>query len=650
MGATNNEFYFDYKIERVFGDATIKTPNIYFERDYRTPDMPYTMFAVLDEWLDKQEILTNLRENADAESRCRELNLLEYEEVKVVYDIRGINCAPLSNINSSEYKKAEIVQTVTFEKFYQKGCRVVIENYHSQDHSGIGVIEMLKNNLVVARFYFVVNFTFKKRISYKLILSGDKINIEFQCKDCPVGVPVTLVYNKGRLPCLRNDMNVNQVDTFELKFSFMRKYTYQKKLVNRETDSDNIYSVTINDENYSKYYLLDCLENNTLPKTKYKETYIRASYSCPYCHQPINVDLAKHHNYKKGGISCRGASQNQSLEIKTKGKSKIKKCLYCYGDLKDDDILSFRGNMQRLLPPKFMEHENFKIAFTGSTRAGKTTYISRLFGISGDAHINMSMDMAANSLKEFGIEIKAAPIFEVERESGREYRITDRNWYASQDQYLERAISLYPSKYPNMTPSGDLTQYPFIAEINKEAYISFYDIAGEDAQQSSSIRNIAANGEVIGIFCVINGNSDAEGNKEVYSRLLDAQLDANCPVAVILTKFDIIADQFDNNCFCLRSDYFDKSTHRYGGEQIEWEIDQASEEIKSYLKNAMLLPNLDGYFHNIKYFGVSSFNFLDSIHDANANIEAPGRVKFECSGKRLELPLLWMLKQFAIIK
>ena len=87
----------------------------------------------------------------------------------------------------------------------------------------------------------------------------------------------------------------------------------------------------------------------------------------------------------------------------------------------------------------------------------------------------------------------------------------------------------------------------------------------------------------------------------------------------------------------------------YEGSVVEREIDFSSEEIKSYLATEGLLPKFEAKYKNIKYFGVSSFNFVDAIHNQLEDINAPGKIKFECSSKRMELPFLWMLKQFAVI-
>jgi hypothetical protein len=88
----------------------------------------------------------------------------------------------------------------------------------------------------------------------------------------------------------------------------------------------------------------------------------------------------------------------------------------------------------------------------------------------------------------------------------------------------------------------------------------------------------------------------------------------------------------------------------YDGSELEREIDQSSEEIKSYLYQSGLLPDFGTQYRNVKYFGVSSFNFGDSIHKAGENLNSVGKVYFECSAKHLELPFVWMMRQFGLIK
>ena len=111
---------------------------------------------------------------------------------------------------------------------------------------------------------------------------------------------------------------------------------------------------------------------------------------------------------------------------------------------------------------------------------------------------------------------------------------------------------------------------------------------------------------------------------------------------------DMLESKFDVHSRCLRTDYLDGSK-KYEGSALQREIDYSSEEIRSYLWYMNLLPNFGQTYSNVKYFGVSSFNFLDSIHREHEDPNAPGRVRFLSSAMRMELPFVWMLKQFGVI-
>lgn len=341
-------------------------------------------------------------------------------------------------------------------------------------------------------------------------------------------------------------------------------------------------------------------------------------------------------------------------------KNLVKNCLYCTGDLipynpqenSVEDAGRFREGFLRLLPPNFMEHQSFKIAFVGSARAGKTTYISRFFGITGDdRHVSMPMTMTANALRTIGLDVRMAVSEQLAATGSatgeKRYEVTERNWAESNEQYIERRLTLEPH-YPGATVTGDYTKYPFIAEVNNKAYVSFYDIAGEDAMHAMQIKGIA-NDRPIGVFCIVNGEPDASGNDSVVSMLLAANLPEDTPIAVIVTKMDSFESAFDANCRCLNTDYFGK-LHGYDKSELEKTIDLSSEEIKAYLAQNGLLPDFGTSHKNVKYFGVSSFNFGDSIHKPGEDLNAVGKVYFECSSKHLELPFVWMMRQFGLIK
>ena len=113
---------------------------------------------------------------------------------------------------------------------------------------------------------------------------------------------------------------------------------------------------------------------------------------------------------------------------------------------------------------------------------------------------------------------------------------------------------------------------------------------------------------------------------------------------------DASVKMYRNSFKSLRTDYFDSGKGRYDGSLLEWEIDYSSAEIESYLIDAGLMPELGDNFENVKFFGVSAFNFDESIHSLRNTLNKAEAVRFECSAKRLELPFIWMLRQFSVIK
>ncbi len=646
-----SEYFFDYKIKKVSGADTVRTPKLYFERDYRNSALPYHLFAVPKEWVSKQSVFREISGKPAAEQE-RALSSLEYDSVRYVYDISGLNCAPLTDPSSDEYRESEIKDRplVTFEDFWEQGngCRILIEDKTTVDHSGVGIIEMLKGGKSVATFFFAVNFAQRKKIGYYIDATGNRVSLKFVCPDRPQNINVRLLYAKDRLPCLKDDSGVNIVDDFELDFSRGGEYAKTVELSGDAAARKNYFHVTFAVSELEKYYLLDCLGNSAISRTRPARSLSTVNDACPYCHRKISAKIANQKGYKSGGAAGCGSDKLVGPEIRTKKNSPAKHALYCAGDLNPDNPKQFDPETMRLLPSDYLNHDRYKIAFVGSTRAGKTTYISRFFDLSGAEKVGMPMVMTANGLQNFGVSVKPAsiPLLKRDNDKNGAYVVQDVDWTDTHTQYINRSINLYPSKYPKPTPEGDYNKYPFIAEVNGGSYVSFYDISGEDAKYSRIVENVA-NGECIGVFCIVNGKKDVGGNQKVSEMLNKANLNPNCPVAVILTKMDIIENEFDSNCHCLRSDYFNGAYGNYEGSDVENEIDVASEEIKSYLMSKELLPNIK--FNNIKYFCVSSFNFRDSIHNENEDINQPGTIKFVCSSKRLEMPFLWMLKQFGVI-
>lgn len=698
------EYYFEYKIEKVFGSDVISTPKLYFERDYYKDTMQYCLFSTFDEWNGKSDIYLKVKgEGASSsvaaaspdflEMKKETLAELPYDSASFVFDVKGIDCAGLSDRESKRYSEAELKATknVTFENYWQENCRFILEANGAVNQSGTGIIEYYKGEgsakKVVAKFFFAINYTIRKKILYTLNISSGKVSITAKCKDAPVGIAVNIVHNKDRLPCLATDAALNRVGGEAVELVFNKKGTASATVFfdDRELEKE-IFYLSFADKKMERFYLLESVENETLkfpPKSKFVAPRV---FSCPYCHQPIDSSIKNNFYYLSKGVSCRENKSKEHPDIKATKYPKIftntgkcaKRTMYCQEDLKfEGDRIGLHENYTRTLPRAYLDHECFKIAFTGSTRSGKTTYISRFFDIisktsslgelegAAVAHretvsdkklCSMTCAMLKHSLRKFGIRLNGASVDKLVNDGERGYKMLDQNWPEYHKEYSDRAIDLIGKKFPGATTENEvLTKIPFTVEVNGKNYVSFYDIAGENAESEWKMTKKIAGGAPIGVFFIVNGKKDDDGLKKVAETLQKAiktkgndGVDPNSPIAVILTKMDLLRDKFDTNCHCLRTDYFAYPSKRYEGSMLEREIDYSSEEIKSYLINEGILPVLDKY-KNVKFFGISAFNFFDSIHRAGESEDDVGMQRFSCSGQRIELPFIWMLKQFGVI-
>lgn len=630
------EYFFDYMLERISGDSAVAKPQLFFERDYRTPGLPYSLFAVTEDWLGKQDVFRSL-----TAGKANALNSLKFDSLTIGFDKFAKDFEQVDN--------CPVKIECNFNEYFKADCRVNLASDASS--SGTGFISMTKNGNEVAKFYFAVNLRMRKRVGCRLKRKNDKLICYLSCKNASDKFAVAAIGDSNRLPCLDNDRNDSTVETKVVDLLSKSKTRVVFDL--GDIPKDMKFSLFFADadgcldaETAKKYYLLDIYENNTVEIVHPKTEFI-LNYSCPFCHNKMDADLVKDARFKSKSLcfTCDGAKARSI--IGSSGKDMI--CA--------EDYNKKRGAVVRLLPRDYLGHDSFKIGFMGTKRAGKTTYISRFFNLSYNGKItHITMKMTANCLAEFGIGIKNAPIRSLtpvkKGDDIWEYTLADTNWTDSVDEYKKRAISLEHEVFPNETVTGnDYFGFPFVAEVNDKTYAAFYDIAGEDSEDKIKLKNIASG--TIGIFCVIDGNIN-DSVQNVFTKLAtEDTLNRQCPVAIIVSKMDTIEDEFDSNCHCLRTDYFDSGKGVYDGSLLEWEIDYSSEEIESYLKSeGVPVSVLREKFENIKFFGISAFNFDQSIHSSpnNKNYDKAEKMRFECSAKRLELPFIWMLRQFSVIK
>lgn len=660
------EYYFDSKVVRVSGDEkTVKTPHIYFERDLTTKALPYRLFAVFEEWLPEVD-------NDEA-----------YDTVRIWYKRGETDCTNVCNnaANMREYKRQTNSDGTDKTRNVKKdGNILVIEKIVNMNPSGAGCIEAYKKEKCVAKFYFAANFAYRKKIFYTVdVVKKKNVTLRFRCKSAPEnGIKVRLLGHETRLPCLNSDRDRYIIgESHELHFhngAASISVPLPEHIINA---GENARLFVVLEEECEAAFVLVTDVNETIPKCV-QSAPLRPSYSCPFCHGPIDTPLAKVKAYRSGGgVACNEIANNaqpKSLEIKDELNRFKKRCLICKNDITNDDDVR-----AKIFPDAFLDHENFKIAFQGGPRAGKTTYISRFFGLKSilkesgkkkeegerepsDYNYDPSMQEMNYTLDRFGITAYPAKIKSVNIKTRK---CLDISWEKKEMQYINRGMEI-GRKLPS-TPNGDYTEFPFMLEVNNKHYVSFYDIAGEDALTTSSyIEKIAANDEkTIGIFFIVTAtNKDESVNKMVSDRLKDAGkgLDSTCPIAVILTKMDAIGDRFDSSCACRRFDYYPHKIMRrdfvYDGSDLEKFINISSEEIKSFIeseggvdieKEKKKAPDEKG-FQNVKYFCISSFGFPESTYHDKGSIDDESYMRFVTSSRRMELPFIWMMRQFGIIK
>ena len=88
----------------------------------------------------------------------------------------------------------------------------------------------------------------------------------------------------------------------------------------------------------------------------------------------------------------------------------------------------------------------------------------------------------------------------------------------------------------------------------------------------------------------------------------------------------------------------------FEGSELENNIAFSSEEIKAFLLEKKLLTDFSG-IENVCFFAVSAFSSSNAVvhKESDEKSTEHNSLEYECSPKRLELPLIWMLKQFGCI-
>ena len=706
------EFYFDVKTMFMKNDLELKDlPLFNVERDYYDSGLKYVLYFVLPQL------------NARGEGEHRDFSDVPFDAIAIRYDKNGIIMEKLETETISNeggidnggkievefkredfllyYARQDRIKDVVNEigdaeptsmcmggfridLATSNGFRYRMKTSKEDDLSGLGKIILYRKSEPQKKtiIYFAINFGFKRKILYSI--KNDKV-IFYGINICDK-IPVKILFNKERYPCLRSDqMGVSM--SFLVKFNGKSHVTIKSDRWHRYAGYKMHLTFDLGyrpdptapdkDVPYSKideFYILECIENDTLDMKRLEHKRPPKVQFCPYCHSPLIT------KYKKGGSHCQMLAvkaPTSDFFIEERKGGPARGAIYCKEDMKKW-LMSPTSPFDRILPQDYLNRQNFKLAILGSGRSGKSTYISRLFNIEADKSggIMMKTKMLENALRikngKRGIcTISNYVIKQVKREKReKKEKITqsDNAWFMQNETrpFFEKYVcDLVNGKFPRATdPASDKTdsaadpfKYPFILDVNNRHYISIYDIAGEDVENKPDRANKLFDNASIGVFYIINGEFDSAGADRVQrtiSSILKDKVASSCPVAVIVSKFDRLEHEFDENCYCLRSDSRDMAENSYEGSRLERCVDLASEEIKAYLGDKGLDP-FEGVDNanslNVKYFSVSSFSAPDSIFhmDDKKGTGEVNYLKYLSSPKRIELPIIWMLKQFGCI-
>jgi len=660
------EYYFDYKFKVVKDELGIRAnlPKLYFEKQYLkkgVTHVDYIMYVTFDQW--------NPTDKGKTDSPK------VFDVADVYYDTCGIGLDSLDAIKGViDEKKAkenhvEVVKTVTYDEYAKSGFRYIILDA-SNAYSGVGRIIFKNSKGKESELVFGVNFRFKKVITWKLM--NDKIHFFAE----GVSQKIFLVLNEAdEYPCLKRNVEESAfTDRFEVDFQGKKKVS---KNLNMSKHKDKKLYVSF-DPHYPEQqnnYLLECIENATIDTGS--KDYVRQDsfLFCPFCHEKINVnaDLKKH--CRHGGVSCEGtrfAEGNGTPILLSEGKARkrvSKNVLYCSNDFekgKNGIKLPYEEtSLMRVLPDHFLKRKHFKVIIVGSKRSGKTTFISRLFDIAGKGgDTEFHMVPMQNGTKRL-CDIEPYSLKTLESDSGSSKILTSAySWYKKSYNFYDKySIDISTGTFVEPTDTAasagnndkkrDITKFPFVVDVNSESYIYFYDMAGEDAQRSTEFVGNLVGDAPVAIFYLIDSNADPDDISNVARRIKEVMKTRSqpCPVAVIVTKFDAQEAKFDENCHCLRADVQEMiNTKHYEGSYLERNVNFASEEIRSFLAQKGIRADF-GEMVNVKYFGVSSFSGKDSIYhrDQTSTSDEVNYLLHESSPKRMELPVIWILRQFGCI-
>ena len=342
--------------------------------------------------------------------------------------------------------------------------------------------------------------------------------------------------------------------------------------------------------------------------------------TCPYCMDVVSKDSLRY-TCKKCGTEYPSSIKVQSCKTKNCGGLLELRCLTC----------------EKELPSMIFQFDQYiKFCIVGQTNCGKTNYITVM-------------------LEEFKQKLNKKMLIQPMNTETSDIQTENVDYLYNQKIELPPTPSGYLK--PQLWQITDRTRYNKVKEAYKVYSLNIFDGAGEDyLHMTDDIRRYINGADYI-FFLVdplnlpavrkqlgrsgANQNSSEELVKGMaqYLRMgfgLPAGKRIDKPVAVILTKFDMIMDLMG----CAQVTQENEAA--FNSDYMRSDADAIDSEIRSWLESigeSFLLSALETNFKKNRFFGVSSYGHAPTASGVGTLM--PHRV--------LD-PVMWVLSNEKIIK
>ena len=570
--------------------------------------------------------------------------------------------------------------------------------------SGCGVIAFVESEdedetpKVHNCYKFVINYSKKETISYRIVESKGSINVQVIYPLIRNKIKLCVVQKKGSKPVLVKDREneTRKLDSKNDRLSFELKANGRVEDVFKasfkvEDASKYDYRIAFCNPSDSRHYLLVDESDFTMEDKarRRKERKIKNKISlnaakCPYCGRTL-VPVGK---YKKGQtliVGCDGQVISTSTDdVKLSGKLTV----VCSSDLVKQSNpggvdKSYIEVNKLILPDGYADKPSMNLVVAGFPKSGKTIYLSSLF--------NMQDGGTARGIESFPFILnKIVSVYDKKRggqktvEEIKFYNVDDKNGYSFSDacervrtspreDIKKRYVMTVGGNVEGQTIKANaakLSWHPIGYKLGNLGYAFFYDIPGEMFTRDNTIK-VRALDMADCLLAVINGaNEIADPVGELLTTLeripllSKTKIDMkNMPIAIMFTKHDLkLADYLDNaedveycfdeNCHLVRENIIELFPKNgvYEGSVLERHIDCSSYELEHYLK----ARDIDGKFarlkenyKNIKFFTCSA---LGSDACLGKPVDGTKEVLFKPRRLRVELPIIWLMYKKGLIK